>query len=76
MTDLEKLLEDDDTEIECSSVASNKIEAEFNNYISVPKVGLNENTLTWWKFNKHNFPTIKIFTKKYLVIQGSNVPSE
>ena len=75
-TGLEKLLEDDDEEIECSSEASNKIEEEFNNYVSMPKVGLNENPLTWWKMNEHNFPTIKMLAKKYLVIQGSNVPSE
>ena len=33
---LKKLLKDDDEEIECSSDASNKIEAEFNSYISMP----------------------------------------
>ena len=59
-TGLEKLLEDDE-EIEFSSDASNKIEAEFNNYISMPKVVLNENPPKWWKLSE--FPIVKIFAK-------------
>ncbi|GBM95270.1 hypothetical protein AVEN_199268-1 [Araneus ventricosus] len=74
---LEKLLEDDEeTEGLDDFLPSSKAETELKNYLSMPKVGLNENPLTWWKLNEHNFPVIKVLAKTYLAIQGSSVPSE
>ncbi|XP_015910653.2 E3 SUMO-protein ligase ZBED1-like [Parasteatoda tepidariorum] len=74
---LEKLLEDDEeTESIDDFLPRNKAEKELKNYLSMPKIGLNENPLTWWKLNEHNFPIIKALAKKYLAIQGSSVPSE
>nr|XP_015922601.2 E3 SUMO-protein ligase ZBED1-like [Parasteatoda tepidariorum] len=76
---LEKLLEsdeDDDTLNVNILTPSCKAEREFNNFISMPKVGLNDDPLKWWKMNEHNFPTLKLLARKYLTVQGSSVPSE
>lgn len=75
---LAKLLEFEDTStIDLdSTLPEKKAETELNNYLAMPRVGLDINQLTWWKLHGNSFPVLKILARKYLAIQGSSVPSE
>lgn len=50
--------------------------ADIDTYLSLPKVGLDDNPLVWWKQHASSFPGLSIMAKKYLCMQGSSVPSE
>lgn len=50
--------------------------ADIEKYLSLPKVGLDDNPLAWWKQYASSFPALSIMAKKYLCMQGSSVPSE
>ena len=51
-------------------------EIEIERYLSLPKIGLDDDPLEWWKNYSSSFPSLSILSKKYLSMQGSSVPSE
>ena len=69
---LENLLDsenDDDKEEEIMDdviFPARKAENELKNYLSMPKVLLNQVPFIWWKSLEASFPSFKILGKKFL----------
>ena len=53
-----------------------QIEKELSSYEQCPDATKDENILSWWTKNKHNFPTLSKFARKYLAIPASSTKSE
>lgn len=74
---LSKLFEDEEDALDDPELTPNKkAEVELNNYLTMPKVNMDTNPLTWWKSHEGSFPKLKHLARKYLAIQGTSVPSE
>ncbi|XP_025191739.1 uncharacterized protein LOC112591992, partial [Melanaphis sacchari] len=54
----------------------NIFEAEIEKYIQIPKADLDSDHLALWKIYKSEFPNLSLLSRKYLCIQGTNVPCE
>ena len=52
------------------------VHSEFRAWIADPRVPKAIDPLAWWKQNKSRYPTIAKLAEKYLVVQGTSVPSE
>ena len=53
-----------------------QIEKELWSYEQCPDAPKDENILSWWNQNKHNFPTLSKFERKYLAIPASSTKSK
>lgn len=73
---LAKFFEDEDDMMDDPAMnPARKAENELN-FLSMPKVNMDTNPLTWWKSHEASFPKLKNLSKTFLAIQGTSVPSE
>lgn len=71
---LSLLFEQEDTII--SKDPRDIVQDEIEKYLYIPKLGMDDNPLKWWKENQGSFPNLVKLAKKYLAVQGSSVPCE
>lgn len=54
----------------------NKISKEIESYFSSVNYHVDDDPITWWKYNKNSFPNLFKLAIKYLCAQATSAPSE
>ena len=64
------------TKVEPAKSVEVRVDQEFVGYKSEGNISLDSDPLTWWKSNEEKYPILSKYSKTFLCIPATSVPSE